>query len=415
MKKILFVLITVFVVYNTSAQNIISAQDLIISGNYTEAAGMLNNIILNDSSNAELYRKLAYCYSASEQYNKAIEVLLRGIELKPDDSRFTLMLGDNYMSLEMYKEAKEMYLEYQEQNLNNIDGQLKLAKVYIALKEWTAGEAILNKLVGDGCNIPVCYELLAKCQESLEDNNNAVVSYYNCVRLNPNSIKNVINLCNLLFRMEKPKSAQSAAESNMQYHPQSSELWRIKAEALFKQEVYDMAVNSYKLALMYGDTSITLYRNMGICLYAVGRPDSAFKYLNIAFNKKCDDYITSLYLGKVLQEFNNTEEADYYLKKVEAIQTDSYVVESFVTLAVVYQKKKDYKKSIEYFSRALEFAPDRKSILFRIAAAYDEAFIDKSDALKYYARYTGDSVNTDPKLYEYAVKRINEINSGKHN
>jgi len=215
--------------------------------------------------------------------------------------------------------------------------------------------------------------------------------------------------------MEKPKSAQTAAESNMQYHPESADLWRIKAEALFRQEIYNIAVDSYKQALMYGDTSITLYRNMGICLYAAGKPDSALICLNIAFNKKCDDYITSLYLGKVMKEFNNTDEAEYYLKKVEAIQTDNYVVESFVTLAAVYQKQKDYKKSIEYFNRALEFAPDRKSILFRIAAAYDEAFIDKSDAMKYYAQYISDSVNTDPKLYEYAVKRINEISSGKHN
>jgi tetratricopeptide (TPR) repeat protein len=409
MKNIFIVLTFITAHICLYPQNIAETNEFIMSGNYTEAIVGLNGLILSDSLNPDLYRKLAYCYSASDNYGKAISYLQRALELKPDDSRLLLMLGDNYMAFEKYGEAKLAYLKYQEQNINSNDGQLRLAKVFIALKEWAEGENILKNLVEINDSVPAYYELLAKCQEALKEYDDAIISLHKVIKLNPNSINNVIKLCNLYFRTERDMSAKVAAEASLRYLPQSADLWRIKAEVLFKLDYYKEAVYSYKQALAYGDTSSTLYRNMGICFYASGKSDSAFLFLDTAFNKKNDDCITALYLGLTLKDLNNLAEAELYLKEVEAIQMNNYVIESFINLGVVCQLKKDYKTSVEYFNRALELDPERKSVLFRMASTYDEGYEDKTIALKYYKEYTGDTTKTDPKMYEYAVKRINEI------
>jgi tetratricopeptide (TPR) repeat protein len=93
---------------------------------------------------------------------------------------------------------------------------------------------------------------------------------------------------------------------------------------------------------------------------------------------------------------------------------NDYVIESFINLDAVYQEKRDYKTSVEYFRRALEPDPERRSVLFRMASTYDEGFEDKSLALKYYKAYTGDTLKTDPVMYRYAVKRIKEIAPDVH-
>jgi tetratricopeptide (TPR) repeat protein len=411
MKRILIVLGLITANIHLYPQNITETNELVMSGNYSEAIVGLNGLILSDSLNPDLYRKLAYCYSAADNYEKAISYLLCALELKPGDSRLLLMLGDNYMAYEKYGEAKAAYLKYMEQNIKSNDGQLRLAKAFIALKEWAAGENILKSLVEIKDSVPSYYEQLAKCQEALKEYDDAIVSLHKTIQLNPYSINNVIKLCNLYFRTERPVSAQRAADASLLYFPQNAELWRIKAEVLFKLDYYPEAVKSYRNALMYGDTSSTLYRNLGICFYASGKSDSAFLFLDTAFRKEDDDCITALYLGKALKDLNRQDEAVIYLEEVEAIQMNNYVIESFINLGVVYQLKKDYKTSVAYFNRALELDPERKSVLFRMAATYDEGYEDKTIALKYYKEYAGDTAKTDLKMYEYAMKRIKEINT----
>jgi tetratricopeptide (TPR) repeat protein len=408
MKKFLL-LFVLSAFLKVNAQNINNINELIVTGNYTEAINNLNQMITADSGNAALYGKLAYCFSMNENFDNAIIALNKGLEINPDDSRLIMMLGDNYMACDKYAEAKTEYQKYLQQDLDNISGKLKLAKAFIALKEWRAGEIILKGLIETNGSIAVYYELIAGCMEQLKENDNAIINLEIACRINPKNVHVSLRLCNLYFKTQRYMSAVRVAGKALVYYPENSDLWRAKAEGSYRLDNYLEAIYSYKNAVAFGDTAYTIFRNIGISFYASDKPDSAFFYLDKAFSMNDDDCLTALYLGKVLNELDMAGDAETYFKKVEAIQMNNYVVESFINLGALYQQKKDYKTCLDYFNMALKYDPGRKSVLFRIGATYDEGFKDKAAALKYYSQYTMDSIDIDPKLYDYAVKRINEI------
>lgn len=413
------ILLTCVVIFAFSLSEIypqnISVDQFIFNGDYSSAIAELNAQLKNDSTNLTALKKLAQCYAALEQFENAAAVLTKASVIQEDDKELFRLMADVYYSSDQHEDAKKFYMQYLSADSSNLPVMLKLAKTFIALKEWENAKAVIKNLISMGDSISAYYELLGVCNEALAEYDDALVNLNIANRLNPKNLKVVLRLSNLYFKTERPVSAFRIAEKTLQYYPGVKDLWRIAAEAQFRLENFPEAANAYKQAIYLGDTSAAAYRNFGICLFNGNKLDSAVSYLDTAFKKTNEkDIVTALYLGVAYKDKNDFQNSVDYLKAVEAIQMNEYVTESYIQLGNVYQSQKNFEQAINWYKKALQLEPGRKAVLFNIAAAYDEAYADKSMAMKIFQQYIGDSTNTDKYMLDYAIDRVREITEEMH-
>ncbi len=403
-------IVCVFVIisFSLSAQNF-SNNSYSLDKNYAEKIERLNTQIKNDSSGVDFYFELAGVYFSLNKFQPAAELLRKAAIIDKKNPDLYSQLGTAYLALEQYFEAKAAFETSLELDSSNIGVMLKTGKVYYALKEWRKGRALFKKLIKMDDSTANYYEQLAKFEEVLKEYDNAIVHYQIANNLNSKNINTIIRLSSLYFKTERIISALRVADASLKYYPAHADVWRIKAEAHFKLEEFNEAAQAYKTALGLGDTSVIVYRNIGICLFTLDSLDDGIAYLDTAFAKDKKDIVTVLYLGASYKDKGDIENALKYLLMVEDVWTNRYVIESYIQLAALYQQRKDYVKSIDYYNKAIQKDPEKISLKFRLAAVYDEYYSDKQKALNLFLEYAADSAAADPVMLNYARKRIDEI------
>lgn len=89
------------------------ARENFISGNYKVAEPLLNQLILQNSRNAEVYQMLATIYYDKGQFNKAIRTFKRALEIDPTYTDASVGLSIILNDLGRYDEGQQVFEEAQ--------------------------------------------------------------------------------------------------------------------------------------------------------------------------------------------------------------------------------------------------------------------------------------------------------------
>jgi tetratricopeptide (TPR) repeat protein len=89
------------------------AKEAFINGNYKVAEPMLNQLILQNSRNAEVYQMLATIYYDKGQFNKAIRTFKRALEIDPTYTDASVGLSIILNDLGRYDEGQQIFEEAQ--------------------------------------------------------------------------------------------------------------------------------------------------------------------------------------------------------------------------------------------------------------------------------------------------------------
>lgn len=89
------------------------AKENFINGNYKVAEPLLNQLILQNSRNAEVYQMLATIYYDKGQFNKAIRTFKRALEIDPTYTDASVGLSIILNDLGKYEEGQQVFDEAQ--------------------------------------------------------------------------------------------------------------------------------------------------------------------------------------------------------------------------------------------------------------------------------------------------------------
>lgn len=89
------------------------AKEAFITGNYKVAEPILNQLILQNSRNAEVYQMLATIFYDKGQFNKAIRTFKRALEIDPTYTDASVGLSIILNDLGRYDEGKQVFEEAQ--------------------------------------------------------------------------------------------------------------------------------------------------------------------------------------------------------------------------------------------------------------------------------------------------------------
>lgn len=89
------------------------AKDLFIEGHYSQAEPILNQVLLQQPKNPEIYQMLATIYYSSGQFNKAIKTFKKALEIDPHYTDASVGLSIILNDLGRYEEGKKVFIEAQ--------------------------------------------------------------------------------------------------------------------------------------------------------------------------------------------------------------------------------------------------------------------------------------------------------------
>ncbi|MBW7858506.1 MAG: SpoIIE family protein phosphatase [Leptonema sp. (in: Bacteria)] len=121
-------------------------QSLLKSGDFQEAAKILQEAALIDDQIPELLRDLALSYRKIKEYSKAAYYSERYIELRPSDSRFLYLTSLSYKLSRERKKAIDYGERFRLRDPNNIKNLINLADSYRLLRKYEMAEKILSKI-----------------------------------------------------------------------------------------------------------------------------------------------------------------------------------------------------------------------------------------------------------------------------
>ena len=103
-------------------------------GKYREAAIEYLNAVQTDKTYAEAHYRLAQCYLHQEIWGNAYQELMTTVDLRPDNQKAQLDLGNLLLSARDFEKAQKRAEGVLGQDPNNVDAHILLANAYGALE-----------------------------------------------------------------------------------------------------------------------------------------------------------------------------------------------------------------------------------------------------------------------------------------
>ena len=112
--------------------------DLLRSNNFDKALQIANSLYKKDQNNIGLNKVLAYIYMQKNAYPVAVQLLKRGLTIKPDLQDFDYFnnLGYSLLRMEEYEEALEFLNKALEMEQENPGVYTNFAEVHLALRNF---------------------------------------------------------------------------------------------------------------------------------------------------------------------------------------------------------------------------------------------------------------------------------------
>ena len=386
-----------------------SAKALLMEEKYIESINLLNNILIEDSSNVNAYYYLNICYQANSNYRKATDALTKALIYKPGDVKIIISLSNDLLASGRLNEAKEILSQALVLDSTNILILNPLGKALMQKRNWLQAFEIYNKLMVIDSSNSYYYEQAGKCCLTLDDKDDAIVFFQIAHRLNPMNEQTITELSQLYLLKAQLISAMRIIDDGLAVYPSSSGMLTMKGKIFLGMKEYSDAVKSYKSSIQLGDSSLINFRDIGICNYYSGDYDSAIAYLNTAIKISEDDPTSHFYLGTSYKEMKNYSAAIENLSAAADLLKNDFIAEVYTQLGATYYSIKNYREALNCYKDALREKPNKLELNFYLAVVYEQYYKDKSVAMNYYKKFLADFAKTDKKLVSYAKERLTSL------
>lgn len=211
------------------------ARESFINGNYKVAEPLLNQLILQNSRNAEVYQMLATIYYDKGQFNKAIRTFKRALEIDPTYTDASVGLSIILNDLGRYEEGQQVFTEAQkllERKSGKMDTYVEeklaskheeLADIYFQYKFFTEALDQLFKAQKLSSRKAEITMRIAECYVQLGDSDRAVRELKALIREYPQFIQARLKLGVIYYNMNNLAEATEQWENILLRDPKHPE------------------------------------------------------------------------------------------------------------------------------------------------------------------------------------------------
>jgi len=300
-------------------------------------------------------------------------------------------------TLKKFKLKSNLQKEYQEGNKVNIvntllmliekdpydfNSRLKLAKIYMELKNYREAVIQLNEVLKFGHGNPDFNEKeinyrLAECYMKLNDIKEAYKTYAIIRKIDPDDPNAYINLGRIEFERGNTKRAIAYMSKAHEINPEDKEIAKELGQVLIQAKLFTEAINVFQTAL----------------------------------SNDPEDPETNYYMAELMSIYNNSKEAikHYYKSKNDP----RFTVKSLISIAKILIKFKKLEEANRVLSAALKFPQLKRDEMLDIRYEIGEVCVLQKDiqkAIQQWERilsYVSNYRDVNAKLEQYEQTKSN--------
>ncbi|HKJ70014.1 MAG TPA: tetratricopeptide repeat protein [bacterium] len=391
-----------------------SIRQSISDGDYESAITRLTERVAAESTDAEAYYLLGSVYQYLFQYSGALPYLRKSVSLLPENSRFRFALGKCYYQLDRYSQARRQFEHLVAADSSHLAGGIYLGKIYLKQGKYPEANRIHRRLVKKDPHNSYYHKQLgisALQQDSLRQSS---IHLHRALKYNPRDPDLIYHICKINVRAGHPLAAANLLQNAIKDHPENLKLLQLYARVLYETQQYESAIEPFVKLIAMGDSSWIMYQHLGFCYYYADnlmRARDAFKQ---SFQKDNTRGLTSFFWGLTEKELGNPDKALQLFEITSALAYPGYLPDLYIQLAQSYKGQKRYSEAIQSYKKSMEFAPNKRDILFHLAALYDEYYDDPEPPLQYYRKFLDQTEATKKEYIDYAEQRISKLREEIH-
>jgi len=405
-RKQLILFTLLFIPALSYAQNKIDV--LILNKNYEQALIELDKQIAK-SPNAALYLKQGIVYENKQDYQKALQAFLSGLQIEPDNIAMLeetagcfSILGNNQDAIAFYEKALKV-------EPNNLALAGKLGRVYINQKEYEEAYQVFSEIYQKDSSNVYWNKQLAYCSFRVFQREQARDLYQKVLEANPRDHGTYINLIHCYNWKKEANALMATIDSGLVQFPNDSELVYEKAMFFYKTKRYGPAMLQFhKYLEREKQPEYETIMNYGISTYFTGLEDKALEIFGDLKRQNPNDPLVMYYQSLCNRKLKNFDDAIELMTFAIDASVPDYVSEMYHHLGQMYGQQRRFKESIDALSKAYELNPGKTEVLFEIATTYEEYNSNKTLAMNYYRIYLTEA-GEKAKNAIYALERIDRL------
>lgn len=259
--------------------------------------------------------------------------------------------------------------------------------------------------------------ILANIAELNGDSKTAIEEYKKSILYDCKSIYLKKQLANLYILIGDIDTAAKVISEIAALQPDDKATVELMAEiSVFRKRPQD-AISSYEKILSTDPVNKNALYNLGVLYAEIKEYEKAILYFEKYLQIEPDSPVVYSSIGILYQKLNRLGEAELYLKKAQ--QMDGDFIIPLVTLAEIYENKKEYKKVLEIYEKLLEVFPEDAELFIKAAGFYllEKDYLQakkylikakKSFPKNHWIDYYLGLIAVDEGEYDHAINYFNE-------
>lgn len=250
---------------------------------------------------------LAQIYGQEKHHDKSIEVFRRLVEREPDEASHHEHLGRALACAGRLEESTESFQRASELDPESVEFRFSLANSYYqteripeALECYERAIELEENDARLHCNAGACLLKMNRQEE-------AITYLEKSIELNPDCLEAYLFLSSAVDS-EDPQRAVDILEAAIERKPDSAAAYSNLGRLMSKQAMYAEAEACFRTALQFDPELVEGYTNLGSLFQGLGDLDQAFRYYEIALNKRPDSDMTLWNLSLALLSAGKIED-----------------------------------------------------------------------------------------------------------
>ena len=335
-----------------------------------------------------LLTKLAGIYSETDQYDKALEIYSRVVELRPSDAFVYISIGSIYENQGKYPEALQAYNKAMEIFPDYRYNYLNIANVQYQLRDYKSAINSYNKFLSTYTQHWEARESLASSLLANGDFQKAVIEYDALYARNMAGFKDFGNYGLALFETKKYDRAAEILEKAVELNPDNTAAHVSLALSYQELEKNDLALAQYEVVFKQEPALHSIRFDYANLLADMGKDNEALESYKLYIQNYPKDPRAYQNIGIVYKRLNNINETIVNYEKALALQGDTKDIDLKEDLAECYHLKKDYPLALKYYDEVLAVKPSNydvklnKALVLHAMKKYNDAIALYTDLLK---------------------------------
>lgn len=293
------------------------------------------------------YAGIAEVYLLTKKYDTAIEMAKKALKLDASHDPARLTLAKSLIEKKMYMKAQEHLEKLLQRGSDNRETLLLIAACYEKNKAAEKLAEVDKKLISLNSSDTVARIRLAKYYETKGEKNRAIQLYKEVHTIAPTSVGILRKLSLLLIETKNADEAITYTRQYLEENDHNAEAHRDLGDLYYEKKKLDKALGEYRTALKLDPKIKGFYKRYAEIVIAKGEQDEVIKALS------------------------------------GVVASGNADVSTYMTLGLMYQKKKKYSDAIEMYQNALNLEPSNFDALVALAACQAEKKEIKNAIISY--------------------------------